>query len=36
VRRIGRIIKGRKAVVLGKSGARAPEVVGWDQLKGRL
>ena len=36
VRRIGRIIRGRRAVVVGKSGMLVADVVGWDQLKGRL
>jgi thiamine-monophosphate kinase len=36
VRRIGRIIRGRKTVLTGKSGALMPGMIGWDQLKGRL
>lgn len=36
VRRIGRIIKGSKAAVLGNGNIRMPEVAGWDQLRGRL
>ncbi len=34
VRRIGRIIKGSRAAVLGNG--RMPKIAGWDQLRGRL
>ena len=36
VRRIGRIISGTKAAVLGNGSIRVPKIAGWDQLRGRL
>lgn len=36
VRRIGRLVKGKKAVVLGKGGTLTAKVEGWDQLRTRL
>lgn len=34
--RIGRIIKGTKATLLGDGRIRMPKIAGWDQLRGRL